>query len=879
MKTSREIRRSFLEFFRSKGHAIVPSSPVVLPADPTLLFTNAGMNQFKDIFLGGREPTDRRVANTQKCIRVSGKHNDLEEVGRDTYHHTFFEMLGNWSFGDYYKREAIAWAWELLTGVWGLPRARLWATVYREDDEAAALWREVTDIDPSHVLRFGEKDNFWEMGDTGPCGPCSEIHFDRTPGGAGPEMVNAGSPDVIEVWNLVFIQFNRRADGRLEELPSKHVDTGMGFERITAVLQGKHSNYDTDIFAPLIGWLRERSGREYEGENAVAMRVIADHVRALAFAIADGVIPSNEGRGYVLRRLLRRAARFGRRLGFREPFLGELVPVLEGVMGDTFPELGARRDTIRRVLRAEEESFEATLDRGLELFEAAAAAARRDGGTVFPGSEAFKLYDTYGFPIDLTRLMAAERGLTVDEAGFEREMAVQRERARAARRAALEGGAGDRIAALAAAGLTSRFVGYERLEAEATVTAVLGAEGRIGALEEGQTGEVLLDVTPFYGEAGGQIGDRGRLESADGVFEVLDTQKPAEGVILHRGRVVRGRIGEGARVRAAVDERRRRATMRHHTGTHLLNAALRRLVGQEVKQAGSWVGPERLRFDFTWFEAVPPETLRQIEETVNLWILDDRPVTTVEMPLKDVAGTDIVAVFDDRYGEVVRVVSVEGVSRELCGGTHARRTGELGLFRIESEGSVASGIRRIEALCGQAAWAAAREDRERVERLSRALSANPAEVVDRVAALLAEHRELQKAMRAAAAAAVQSRAEALLAAAVEVGGAMLIHGYLGEASPDALKQAADALAVRRPDAVIALGSSNEGKAAFAVVVPEVLVARGVHAGRLAGAIAKLAGGGGGGRPERAQAGGRDGTRAAAAVAAAPEFLRQALAGG
>lgn len=879
MMTSRQIRQSFLDFFRSKGHAIVPSSPVVLPVDPTLLFTNAGMNQFKDIFLGAREPTERRVANTQKCIRVSGKHNDLEQVGRDTYHHTFFEMLGNWSFGDYYKREAIAWAWELLTREWALPRHRLWATVYREDDEAATLWREVTDIEPSHILRFGENDNFWEMGDTGPCGPCSEIHFDRTAAGAKPELINAGLPDVIEVWNLVFIQYNRRADGRLEELPSKHVDTGMGFERIAAVLQDKSSNYDTDIFAPLIDWLRERTGRRYEGEDAVAMRVIADHVRALSFAIADGVIPSNEGRGYVLRRLLRRAARFGHSLGVREPFLGDLVPVLEQVMGDVFLELGQRRDTIRRVLQAEEESFAATLDRGLELFGQAVAVAQQTGRNVFPGAEAFRLYDTYGFPIDLTRLMAAERGLTVDEEGFEREMAAQRERARAARRAAKDSAAADQVAELIAEGLTCRFIGYERMESEATIRAVLHMGQRTTAIEEGQSGEILLDVTPFYGEAGGQIGDRGTLECTEGCFEVLDTQKPAEGVLLHRGRVVRGRMAEGSTIRATVDAARRRATMRHHTGTHLLNAALRRLVGAEVKQAGSWVGPERLRFDFTWFEAVPPETLRQIEEIVNGWILEDRPVTTAEMPLKEVAGTDIVAVFDEKYGEIVRVVSVEGVSRELCGGTHVRRTGEVGLFRIESEGSVASGIRRIEAVCGQAAWAAACADRDRVEALSRLLSASPRELMDRVAALMAEHKEMQKAMRASQAAAVSSRAVEMLEHVIDVAGVPLIHGYVGEASPDALKQASEVIATRRPDAVICLASTNETKAAFAVVVPQVLVERGVHAGQMAGAVAKLAGGGGGGRADRAQAGGRDGSKAQEAVAAVPDILLRMLGGG
>jgi len=873
--TSREIRRSFLEFFRSKGHEIVPSSPVVLPSDPTLLFANAGMNQFKDIFLGARAPTFRRVANTQKCIRVSGKHNDLEEVGRDTYHHTFFEMLGNWSFGDYYKREAIAWAWELLTRVWRLPRERLWATVFRDDDEAENLWREVTDIPADHILRFGEKDNFWEMGDTGPCGPCSEIHFDRSPDGCPPDWINAGRADVIEIWNLVFIQYNRTADGRLEELPQKHVDTGMGFERIASVLQGVASNYDTDIFAPLIGLVRERTGRPYEGEDAVAMRVIADHVRALAFAIADGVLPSNEGRGYVLRRLLRRAVRYGRKLGLREPFLADLLPPLEASMGDAFPELPAGRDRIARALRAEEEGFAATLDRGLALFDEAAGIALRAGDRVFPGGEAFRLYDTYGFPLDLTRLMAAERGLTLDEAEFERRMAEQRDRARAARRDAADASA-DRVASLTATGLRCQFVGYDTLTAPARILALFRrGRDRVAALDAGEEGEVLLDATPFYGEAGGQVGDTGSLVREGAEFFVADTRKPADGILLHVGRVVRGRVAEGDTVTATVDGERRAAIVRHHTGTHLLNAALRGRLSDQIKQAGSWVGPDRFRFDFHWFEAVARDVLAEIEEQVNLWIMDDRPVSTYTMPLKDVPGSGIVAVFDEKYGDIVRVVDIEGVSRELCGGTHARSTGQIGAFRIVSESSVAAGVRRIEALCGRAAWAAGREDRRLLEELGRSLSAAPADLPTRVAALAEEVRGLQRRLRELEASALSGACEALLARRATVAGVPLVAGFVGAAAPEALQRAADGLLARMGSGVVALGATHEGKAAFAVAVSDDVVVRGAHAGRLAGTIAKLAGGGGGGRPHRAQAGGRHADRAEAAIAAAaPELARQ-----
>jgi alanyl-tRNA synthetase len=872
--TSAEIRQSFLDFFKSKGHQVVPSSPVVLPSDPTLLFANAGMNQFKEIFLGARQSSYKRVADTQKCIRVSGKHNDLEEVGIDTYHHTFFEMLGNWSFGDYYKAEAISWAWELMTKVWKLPKERLWATVYREDDEAIEIWKKVTDINPAHILKFDEKDNFWEMGETGPCGPCSEIHIDRTANGCGPELINAGTPDAIELWNLVFIQYNRRADGTLEELPAKHVDTGMGFERVVSVLQGKKSNYDTDVFMPLLDKLVAMSGAKYEGDAAVAMRVISDHLRALSFAIADGVIPSNEGRGYVLRRLLRRAARYGRKIGLTKPFMKELFPVLESVMSGAFPELKKHGDEVMRAINAEEESFAATLDRGIELFEEVAADVRRRGGQEFPGDQAFKLYDTYGFPVDLTRLMAAEKGLRTGEGEFDRLMAEQRKRARDARKVTAIGRESDLISELVAQGMKSQFVGYAGTEAEATTLALFRNGAKASELKAGEEGDVMLDVTPFYAEAGGQVGDIGLLSNPDGEFEVLDTQKPAEGLIMHRVRVKKGTLAEGARVRAAVDFARRSHTMRHHTSTHLLNAALHEFVGPQVRQAGSYVSPERLRFDFTWFEAVPAESLARIEQRVNEWILQNHQVQTYEMPLKDVPGSGIVAVFDEKYGDMVRVVDVNGVSRELCGGTHVRATGDIGSFRIVSESSVASGVRRIEAVCGWAAYEWTRHEHELVRSLSQRLSVAPEEIGERLETLIENNKKLEKDRKQQSAAAALGKVDDLLKAKKDVAGVSLIAADVGDFDMDALRSLIQTVSEKLPSGVVVLGSRNEGKACFIASVSDDLVKRGVHAGKLIGQVAKIAGGGGGGQPNKAQAGGKDASKVAEAISKVEGILKQ-----
>lgn len=874
--TSKEIRQSFLDFFKSKQHAIVPSSPVVLPTDPTLLFTNAGMNQFKDIFLGVRESQDKRVANTQKCIRVSGKHNDLEEVGIDTYHHTFFEMLGNWSFGDYYKREAISWAWELMTEVWKLPKERLWATVYKDDDEAETLWKELTDINPAQVLRFDEKDNFWEMGETGPCGPCSEIHIDLTEDGCGPELVNAGSPEVIELWNLVFIQYNRRNDGSLEELPFKHVDTGMGFERVAAVLQGKKSNYDSDVFTPLLSKLQSLSGLAYEGEAAIAMRVIADHVRTLSIAIADGVLPSNEGRGYVLRRLLRRAVRYGRKLNFSQPFMGELLPVMEEVMGDVFPELRTNRDRVQRAIRAEEESFAATLDRGMALFDEVVAQLNAQKQTLFPGDQAFKLYDTYGFPLDLTVLMASEQQLSVDQEQFESLMEQQRERARLDRKDAVLAGDQELLQDLHAKGVRSAFTGYTALEGDTELSVIVADGAEQDALTEGQTGELILAETPFYAESGGQLSDHGIIRGPEGEFEVWDTQKPVEGIILHIGKVVQGQLRKGDHVGAMVDQSRRMHVQHHHTATHLLNAALREFVSSTVRQAGSLVAPDRLRFDFTHYEAVSAADLESIEHRVNQWIMDNTPVQTYSMAYKDVPESGIIAVFDEKYGDEVRVVDIGGYSRELCGGTHVGATGQLGFFRIVNESSVAAGIRRIEAVCGWPAYEWTQREHGLVRSLSQRFSVSADELLGRIESLVEQNKKLEKQLKQQSVASNKELATTLLTQAQQTGELTYIAATVEGQGMDGLRNVLDQVRPKFSSGAIVLGGAADGKAAFMAYVTDDWVEKGLHAGKLIGQVAKRAGGGGGGQAQKAQAGGKDPDKVPAAIEAVPQLLTEQL---
>ncbi len=885
-----EIRQSFLDFFRQRGHLIVPSAPVVPLDDPTLMFTNAGMNQFKPYFLGQATPTHRRVADTQKCIRVSGKHNDLEEVGHDTYHHTLFEMLGNWSFGDYYKREAIEWAWNLLTGVWKLPKERLYATVFGGDQErglpadleAERLWAEVTDIDPSHIQRFGAKDNFWMMGDVGPCGPCSEIHIDLTPDASGGSLVNAGSPQVMELWNLVFIEFNAEADGGLKKLPSCHVDTGAGLDRISAVMEctdgGRDftrgvSNYDTALFRPILARLQEMSGRTYTpgvsmDEDSIAMRVCADHLRMVAFSIADGAIPSNESRGYVVRRVLRRAARYGRKLGMMNPFLYQLVPVLADTMGDVFPELRREQAKIEQVMRGEETSFHQTLDRGIALFEE--EAGRLEAGGTFPGDVAFKLYDTYGFPLDLTEVMAREGGLSVDEAGFRARMEEQRARARASQ---------VKVAQLAEDEEfhlePTHFTGYDLLEQETTVVATLG---------KGDQRAVVLDQTPFYAEMGGQVGDTGTLVTADGELRVADTRQ-REHVVLHRMDPAASRALEaGEKVLARVDRDRRLQIQRHHTATHLLHYALRQVLGDSVRQQGSLVAPDRLRFDFAYPEAVGPDNLKAVERLINQRILENSNVGWFEIPY-DRKPAEVIAFFGDKYGDEVRVINIggshsgamaepvfDGYSQELCGGTHTRRTGDLSLFRFLSEGAIAAGVRRVEAVVGDTAQDSIRRDLEVLERSAARLHTTPAELERRLEALLDGQKRLERELAEARRASARSRVADLAASALQVDGVPLLAADVGDGDADYLLQLADGLREKFQGVAVLAGTAGDRVGLLAMVTPAYVKA-GYHAGNLIRQVAKELGGGGGGRPDLAQAGARDASKLPEVLAAVPDMLR------
>ena len=874
--TSREIRQSFFDFFESKQHTIVKSASL-LPDAPNLLFTNAGMNQFVPIFLG-QVPcpyTPGRAADTQKCIRAGGKHNDLDDVGLDTYHHTFFEMLGNWSFGDYFKQEAIDWSFELITGVWGFPKERLYATYFGGDEkseadlEAQEMW--LKHLPAERVVPGNRKDNFWMMGDTGPCGPCSELHVDLTPNGdCGAEMVNADSADCIEIWNLVFMQFNANPDGTFVPLPAQHVDTGMGFERACSIIQctknftdfsGVISNYETDVFTPIFQTLEKMSGKKYTSSLPadpakqteqeaidVAFRVIADHIRCLSFSIADGILPSNEGRGYVLRRILRRAVRYGRTLGFTEPFFYKLADTVVEHFGGAFPELLQNRARVSKTLRAEEESFNRTLDKGLEVFD----ALDKTGGQI-AGADAFKLYDTYGFPFDLTELMAREAGLTVDTDGFEKLMNEQRERARAdhaAKKQVVMAEDGNLEAE------PTEFVGYNYTQANTEIVEIL------------DSGAIVLKETPFYPESGGQQGDQGEIKGNDFGFKVTDTQKTPEGIIVHLGVPTFGAPKKGEPVIAAVDRFRRGQLRRNRTATHLLNAALRQVVDPNIKQAGSLVAGSYLRFDFNHFEAVSHEQIRRIEQIVNHEIMRNTELQTLEMALADLQKSgDIQAVFDDKYGETVRVVTVGDFSKELCGGTHVQMTGDIGQFRIVSESSVAAGIRRIEAVTGLDAlnWAAGEHDL--LSSLSQSLSVKPAELPERIKAMTGQIKAAEKQLKELQAKAATAGIDGLVEQVEDRGGVQVLASDLGEMPMDALRQVLDGLRQKIESAVIVVGSSHAGKACLAASVSEDLVAKGIHAGKLIGQVAKVCGGGGGGKPDKAQAGGKDGSKVADAIQA------------
>ena len=847
---SREIRETFLRFFEGKDHVRVPSAPVVPQDDPTLYFTNAGMNQFKDVFLGLGRRDYTRAVDTQKVVRVSGKHNDLDEVGYSPWHHTFFEMLGNWSFGDYFKKEAVEWGWELLTEHFGLEKERLWATVFAGDDsveadaEAEAFWYECTDLLPGRVVRLPAKENFWEMGATGPCGPCSEIHYYLGDDLAAQDrrMLIDDTGDLVEIWNLVFIQYNRDDTGALQSLPEKHVDTGMGFERVCSLLQGAESSYETDVFQPLIGRIGELTGKEYGGEHRIPMQVVADHVRALSFAMADGAMPSNEGRGYVLRRILRRAARYARQLDQHDPFIHQLVGTVGETMDHVFPEVAAREDHIVRVIHSEEESFGKTLDRGLDIFARFAAKGQITGG------DAFQLYDTYGFPLDLTELMAREQGLAlIEREAFDHALEAQRQRARQATRAQFSAteGIGDTLEEA-----HSLFAGYDELELEAEVVQAEGGEdSRVW---------LVLDRTPFYAEAGGQVGDRGRIEGKNFVVEVEDVQK-ARGGIFHKGRLVEGETEAltGPAV-ARVDRQARLDAERNHTATHLLHESLRRTLGDHVGQMGSLVAPDRLRFDFSHFASVEPEQLREIEERVNEQIRADLAVSTFQEELEKAKAMGAQALFGEKYDDRVRLVRIGDFSLELCGGTHVRSTGEIGAFDLVAESGIAAGVRRSEALTGAGAERVAHLRRQVLADLGTRLNAAPEELADKIEVLLGRNRQLERSLDGLRRRVAALETSDLSNGARQVAGVTVVARRTEAEDVPSLRAMADGLRESLGSGVGVLGADISGKVAFiAVVTDDLIKGRGLKAGSIVRGVAQLAGGSGGGKAHLAQAGGRD----------------------
>jgi alanyl-tRNA synthetase len=841
--TSAEIREQFLDFFKNKEHRIVPSSPVVPFDDPTLLFTNAGMNQFKDIFLGTGKRDYKRAVDTQKCIRVSGKHNDLEEVGHDTYHHTFFEMLGNWSFGDYYKKEAIKWGWELLTDVWKLPKERLWATVYRNDEEAFNFWKSETNINPKHILRFDEKDNFWEMGETGPCGPCSEIHINLSDDYENPAWVNAGKPECIELWNLVFIQYNRDEKGKLHELPAKHIDTGMGFERMCAVLQGKNSNYDSDVFLPLIEAVSKKSGFKYENEEEkIPMRVIADHIRTLTFAISDGAVPGNDGRGYVLRRILRRAARYGRKLNLHKPFLFELVDLLVKNMSSVFPEIKEKKEYVKKVIKAEEESFNATLDRGIELFDEVIKDIRKQNKNIISGKDVFKLYDTYGFPVDLTNIMAKENGFAIDEAGFNNLMEEQKEKGREASKEKFAS-VNISINDLKGFDLTgeskSEFTGYDELKSESKI---------IGHKKENGNDLLLLDKTPFYVEAGGQIDDHGEIATDRSNLRVIDVTKVDNKIIHVVENEQSSPVIPGTNVIAKVDEERRWDIMRNHTATHFLHSALRQILGTHVHQAGSYVGPDRLRFDFTHFAKLTESELKDIESLVNEELRKSIPLQHHRNIPFDVAKKmGALMFFGDKYGDKVNVVQFGEFSKEFCGGTHVQNSSQIGLFKIISESSIASGIRRIEAVTGSGVEQYIQHQIELMKQHE-----------DKLAELTEEKKKLEKENSELKLKGKLGQIDSVVSNFKDVNGIKIYKARVNADNMDELKSFGDELRNKINNGVGILFSELEGKVGIVCVVSDDLIKdKKLSAGKIVGEVAKLVGGGGGGRPHLATAGGKD----------------------
>ncbi len=861
--SSKEIRQQFIDFFLSKDHIFIPSSSVIPEDDPTLLFANAGMNQFKSIFLGQKEITIKRAVNSQKCIRAGGKHNDLETVGKDGYHHTFFEMLGNWSFGDYYKKEAISWAWELLTEIWNIPKDKLYATVYLTDTEAFELWKQETDIDPTHISYFEDKDNFWEMGETGPCGPCSEIHIDRgiehctmqnVPGHIC--QINGNCSRFIELWNLVFIQYNREADNTLTPLKNKFVDTGAGFERLTQVLQDKNSNYETDLFMPIIHRIEELSGVQYTIEQGMPHRVIADHIRCLCFAISDGGFPSNEGRGYVLRRILRRAARYGRLLGFAEPFLHLLVPIVIEQMAHHFRELSGKEDYIKMVIKAEEERFNRTLDTGLEKFN---EITKKLAGDIISGSDAFTLYDTYGFPLDLTAILAEEKGLKIDYQGFDKEMQEQKDRARKASKFTLQTSNEDWIEL--AENHPTEFVGYTETKIKTNIQCY--------AVQEKGLILIQLAETPFYAESGGQVSDTGRIYN-DGFEVVINNVRKQDDKIVHYGKLIRGTINSEP-VTAEVSIERRKCTARNHTATHLLHRALREVLGEHTVQKGSLVHPDYLRFDFAHFKALTFEEIRKVEDIVNNAILDNRKVITTIQNIEEAKNEGAIALFGEKYNNIVRVVCVEDFSKELCGGTHISFTGEIGLFKITSESSSAAGIRRIEAITGTTSLKWVQDLQDKLNHLATMLNTPIKKLENKLDATLEQINSLEKEIKELKNKEGEKLVLELLSKARTQENYSLIIEQTSFANPDELKQFAEQLKSNMKSTIAVIFNLYQNKLNILCVVSSDLIPK-YNAGKIVAKLATQLNGKGGGRADLAMAGGKDTAKLSLVKEKVPELI-------
>jgi len=879
--TGSQIRQRFLDYFVRRGHVVVSSSSLIPHNDPTLLFANAGMNQFKDCFLGMEDRGYYRAASSQKCVRAGGKHNDLENVGRTARHHTFFEMLGNFSFGDYFKKEAIAYAWEFLTVDMGLDKSRLYVSVYTDDDEAADIWHLQEGVPRERIFRFGEKDNFWAMGDTGPCGPCTEIFYDN-----GPEVgcddpnctVGCDCDRYMEIWNNVFMQFNRSADGTLVPLPKPAVDTGMGLERITTVMQGVTSNYDTDLLQGIIRFVEKLSGKRYRDadKDDVSMRVIADHSRAITFLIGDGALPSNEGRGYVLRRIMRRAARHAKMLGFAEPVLYRMVDAVRDIMSDAYPDLVEREEYIKKVIRAEEERFAETLDRGLAILNEAVADLKGHGQTVIPGDTLFQLYDTYGFPTDLTADIVRTEGFTIDETGFETCMERQRAQSREHWKGSGEEGIAEVYKALNTKGVRSAFTGYGKYSDYSIVTTLLRGGLPVASAQAGDQLEVITESTPFYGASGGQAGDTGTISSGNAHLTVLDTLRPLPDLIIHRARVESGTLHAGDAVDLVVDTAKRQATARNHTATHLLQAALKEVLGDHVKQAGSLVEPERLRFDFTHFTAMTSDEMRRVEQLVNRFTMSNDRVDAREMELAEAMGSGATALFGEKYGDRVRVIRVGEISMELCGGTHVSAAGDIGLFKIVQETGIAAGVRRIEAVTGDRAVALVQAHEEALDRLAGLVKSDRTQLESRLLRLVERQKELERELEAVERRAQAGLADSMLERVRDIGGVKVLVAPVASADGKGLREMADRLRDKLGSGVVALGCPFDGKANLLVAVTKDLTDR-LRAGELVAAMAAEVGGRGGGRPDLAQAGGSQPERLDAALAKVDALIAAALA--